>query len=175
MPEVINKGVPNPAEEPAKEENDLTIIEQIQEMKRNYIPKDQFEKVVKERDEAYAAMLNGDELPGQENIDNVKSRIDRIHVLRDELFGDSIENSPMTNLDYFKKTLELRDLVMEDGGVDPFLSPATNITQADAEKGEFIAEELRQMIKDSGDDPDAFRALYQARVKDIVNLNTKGR
>ena len=177
--EIKNKEVtPAPGSEEPKPEEKANIIETINEMKRNMVSKEEYDKVVTERDEAYKAMLEGRELdiPGQNN-DSYEENEKRIKALKEDLYGNKIEDSSMTNLEFIQKTLELRDLEIEQGRDDPFLAnyrKGVNATDEDYEHAERIANILKEMVDDCEGSPEAFRTIYQARVKDPFQLKVTG-
>lgn len=159
-------------------ENEPTIIEKINEMKKNMVSKEEFDKVVKERDDAYQAMLDGKQIDiGGNNSPTYEENEKRIAELKEELFGKKIEDSNMTNLEFTEKTLELRKLEIEQGRDDPFLAnfrKGVNATEEDYEHAERVANNLQEMVDDSEGSPEAFRALYQARVVDPFKPKVTG-
>lgn len=160
-----NKPVVN-TEKPEKGEPN--ILEQIEEVKKNSVPKEKYDKVKKELDEVYSKVLKG------ENLDLPKAPIDkkkRMEELKSQLYGKSIDDSNMTNLDYIKDTLELRNLIIEQGGDDPFLGVRKKgvvVTENDYEKAQNIADTLQEMVEEADGSADAFRTIYARRVVDAV-------
>ena len=176
----------NPAEKnPAvKEDNKPTIIQQIEELKKNSVSKTDFEKVVKERDDAYKALLDGNKVEVQGKTEEDKDK--RISDLRKELYGKGVENSNMKNLDYVEKTLELRNALIEKGEEDPFLGgfikEGTVLEDADYEKAQRCADVLQGIVddarkaeKENGDNPyKVFNALYDSRIAEGTVPKGKG-
>ena len=68
-----------------------------------------------------------------------------------------------TNLDYWKKTTKAIDQTIKALGSEA----ATKMIGSDGlEELIEVGEVMKQMVKDSNDDPDYFRTLYKARVQD---------
>ena len=86
-------------------------------------------------------------------------------------FATCSSDSNMTNLDYIKDTLELRNLIIEQGGDDPFLGVRKKgvvVTENDYEKAQNIADTLQEMVEEADGSADAFRTIYARRVVDAV-------
>lgn len=150
------------------EKGEPNILEQIEEVKKNSVPKEKYDKVKKELDDVYSKVLKG------ENLDLPKAPVDkkkRMEELKSQLYGKSIDDSNMTNLDYIKDTLELRNLIIEQGGDDPFLGirkKGVVVTENDYEKAQNIADTLQEMVEEADGSADAFRTIYARRVVDAV-------
>lgn len=162
-------GTPNPAAvEPNPAENQPNILEEIEKVKKDSVPREKFEKLQKELNDVYSKVLKG------ESLNLPKAPIDkkkRMEELRTCLYGKGIENSNMTNLEYIQKTLELRDLIIENGGDDPFLGirkRGVGVTEDDYNKAQSIADALKEMVDDAKGSPDALRTIYSQRVVDVV-------
>lgn len=150
------------------EKGESNILEQIEEVKKNSVPKEKYDKLKKELDNVYSSVLKG------ENLDLPKAPVDkkkRMEELKSQLFGKGIEDSNMTNLDYIKGTLELRNLIIEQGGDDPFLGVRKKgvvVTESDYDKAQNIADTLQEMVDEADGSADAFRTIYARRVVDAV-------
>lgn len=170
---------------PKKEESN--VIQQIQDLKRNTVAKAEYERMVKERDDAvkerddaYKAMLDGKVVTLEKTEDRKKVIAD----LRKELYGKSVADSGMKNLDYIEKTLKLRNALIEEGEDDPFLGvikEGTVLEDSDYEKAQKVADTLQGIVDDArkagenGDDPHAvFKALYDSRIAEGTVPRGKG-
>lgn len=136
-------------------------IEAINEMKKNYVPKEKLQKVQDENKQLLDALVSGKQitLPDEkENKPDIKS-------LRNKLFNTDNE---LSNLDYVKTSLELRTALLEAGERDPFLPVGDQVTlTADHyDKAEQVAELLQQCVDFADGDSGIFTAEYQRRVKD---------
>lgn len=157
------------------------IIQQIQDLKKNSVSKEEFEKVVKERDDAYKAMLDGKTITLEKQSEDRKKVI---ADLRKELYGKSVADSGMKNLDYIEKTLKLRNALIEEGEDDPFLGvikEGTVLEDSDYEKAQKCADALQAMVDDAhaaaerGDDPyKMFNSYYDSRIAEGTVPRGKG-
>ena len=131
--------------------------EALKKLKENSVPKEAYKKLEEQNKQLLDSILNG----GHEPED--KSKRDSIEKLRAELFGK--DRKPMTNLEYWKKTLDLRDQLLEQGKTDPFVPVGKKVqaTLADYQSAEHVAELMRDCIKASGGDPDAFNNELHTR------------
>lgn len=121
----------------------VDYIKAINEMKQNSVSREQYEKLKNENKELLDTLINGGQV---EMIDpSTKPSIDD---LRKQLFSKEAADKGMTNLEFVTKTLELRDAIIESGGMDPFLpvGKGIEITRDDYEAAEFTAEQFRECI-----------------------------
>ena len=162
MSELI-KNEPIKSESQQKEvvEEEFDPIEAIKEMKQNYVPKKEYEKVVKEKNDYFKALVNGDtfEAKPEEPVD--------INQLRKDLFSD---NSSLTNLDFIKKSLKLRDEIINREGKDPFCPYGKHISPDDSYyiNSQKVADGLQHCIDVADGNPDIFRQeLYRITVDNV--------
>ena len=82
-----------------------------------------------------------------------------IEELRDELYGD--KRHPMTNLEYWTKTLDLRDQLLEAGQDDPMVPHGKKVraNAQDYASAERVAEYMAELVKAANNDPVAFNGL----------------
>lgn len=133
------------------------ILQEVKEMKANSVPKDQYERVLAERNKLVKAAID-ERLP--EKKEEKPGRPD-IKTLKKELYGP---DSHLTNMDYIQKTLQLRDAIIEEGGVDPFL-PAEP-SEEDRIEADKTARFFKENLEQANGSPEVFQALIQARSKD---------
>lgn len=141
---------------------ELDPAEQLRELKANYVPKEQLEQALAERNQAIAdrnryfkmATTNYQE---EKPVD--KNPLD-LNQLRKNLFSDSENKS---NLDYARQALELRSAIIENGGVDPFIPQGRKITATTADRyaAQRVADGLEYCIEQADGDPDAFMATFK--------------
>lgn len=170
MPDIEEK-IEEEKEEIAPE--DKNLIEEMQRLKRETVPKSKYDKLV-ERNKELSKALADQEQPAPIDNKPKEKNGEKIARLQKELYGD--ERKDCTNLDYISKTLELRDALMEEGYRDPFL-PTKGKDKDSVEAKEAakkVADGLKQMVKDSDGDPEMFRAIYQSRVEDVEVKPGKG-
>lgn len=127
-----------------QESNDsVDYIAAINEMKQNSVSRQQYEKLKQENKELLDTLINGGQVVNQ-TVEPKKS----IEEMRKELFSKEAADRGMTNLEFVTRSLELRDAIIESGGVDPFLPVGKGIelTRDDYEAAEFTAEQFRECI-----------------------------
>ena len=136
-------------------------IEAIKEMKKNSVSKEAYDKLMGDNKALLDAIINGGEIPSPSEP---KQPAD-IAALRKELF--SSESGDLSNIDYIKKALELRDALIEQQGVDPFLPMGKNIspTAEDMESSNKLADAFRSCIEYADGDSQLFTQELQRITK----------
>lgn len=121
----------------------VDYIKAINEMKQNSVSREQYEKLKKENKELLDTLINGGQV---EMVDPANKP--SISELRKELFSKEAADKGMTNLEFVEKSLELRNAIIESGGVDPFLPVGRGIelTRDDYEAAEFTAQQFQECI-----------------------------
>ena len=144
---------------------DRNLMEEIKRVKATTVPKDEYDRVVKRNEELSKAIFDNQQ-PKPEDKPQ-ESNNDKIKRLNQELYGDN--RKEMTNLDFISKNLELRDAIISEGGRDPFLPTTGNDrdSASTVESAGRVANGLQKMVDDAKGSPEAFNALYQARVQDV--------
>lgn len=91
-------------------------LEQLEALRANTVDKAEYERVVAERNQMFQSLATQPRAATTEapKVDTAK----RMSELRTSLYG---EDCQLSNLDYWKNTLELRQLILDQGGRDPFL------------------------------------------------------
>ena len=140
MEELENKEIES-SQEAANDS--AAYIEAIKEMKQNSVSREQYEKLKKENKELLDTLING----GQVNVQDSAPK-KSIEEMRKGLFSKETADKGMTNLEFISKSLELRDAIIESGGMDPFLPVGKGIelTRDDYEAAEFTAAQFRECI-----------------------------
>lgn len=156
----------DPQQQPEVNPEDKTLLEAYNDLKENSVSKKEYDRVLKRNEDLTQALIQNDKLDKDDKPK--ESNMDKIKRLTNELYSDKRED--MTNLDYCQKTVELRDAIIEEGGRDPFLptSGENKDSYANQQTAEKVANGLKQMVKDADGSPEAFNALYQARVEDVA-------
>lgn len=146
-------------------EQEPNYIEQIEQLRANSVSKEKYNKLVAEHNKAMNALING----GQLEQKPVEKR--SAEEVRKELFnGDNL-----SNLRYAELALELRDAVIAEGGIDPFVPQGKKIkaTREDYESAEMVADGLRRCIEYADGDSEVFTNELQ-RITDDVVINRRG-
>lgn len=132
---------------------ETNYIEIIQNLKNNTVSKAEYEKAMKDNRMLAEALAT---TPVQATAEEVVTlpTDEEVQGLRDKLF-----NTPhMSNLEYMKTTLQLRDALLARGERDPFL-PNNNgyiDNDVDAAKVEAMAKGLQQIVEYCGNDSKLF-------------------
>lgn len=154
-------GDPKPEEKKEKksEQSNVELAKALKEARENSVPKADYEKLERENKELVAQIINGEGNVG--NGQPTPEKVD-IKALREELYGP--KGADLSNLDFWKKTLQLRNAVMEQEGYDPFLPHGAKIkpNEQDIERAEAVAKTVEKCIEDANGNSEVFTALLQA-------------
>lgn len=136
-------------------------IEAIKEMKKNSVSKEAYDKLMADNKALLDAVINGKEVPATAEP---KQPAD-IDALRKKLF--STENGDLSNIEYVKTALELRDALIEQQNVDPFLPMGKNIspTAEDMVGSDKLANALKSCIEYADGDSQLFTQELQRITK----------
>lgn len=127
-------------------------IQQVKDLKENTVSKEEFSKVVAERDKLAEAILND---RGQPKEEGPKKSIA-------ELAKDCQEKN-LTNIEAAKRALSYRKAVLDETGHDVFLPNSKEYSSSDKDKEEAnkVAETLETLIKESNGSNIVFTAMLQ--------------
>ena len=130
--------------------NNIDYISAIKEMKANSVDKAAYDKLKEENKQLLDALING----GQVTQELQKEPVD-INGLRKKLFSGEAE---LSNLDYMKTALELREALLDQGSPDPFLPYGQNIapTDEDIRTADRVAEAIKSCIDYADGDSEIF-------------------
>lgn len=149
----------------------LDPLEALKEMRQNYVPKTDYEKVVKEKNDYFKALVNGDTIEQK-----VEEKVD-VNELRKDLFS---EDSNLTNLDFAENALKLREEIINTEGKDIFCPYGKHISPQDSDyvDAQRVADGLQHCIDIADGNPDIFRnELYRITVdnipKSVINSRIK--
>ena len=138
-------------------------IEQIEQMRANSVPKAEYEKLKAEHNRAMNALING----GQYEQER-QAPVDK-DALRKELYCDEPN---LSNLEFWQKTLQLRNAIMDEGGIDPFLPQGQKIapTAEDVEAAERVAQVVQECIDYADGDSRIFTNELDRRTVDTAPM-----
>jgi len=139
-------------------------LDTINELKNNTVSRAEYEKIRTENKQLLTTLVEGRALENSSTEDTSKPTAAE---LRKELYSD---NSNLTNLDYWQKTLDLRDLVIKETGKDPFLPYGKKIapTAEDVEAANRVAEVVRECIDYADGDSRIFTNELDRRTIDTA-------
>lgn len=136
-------------------------VEAIKEMRQNYVPKTDYEKVVKEKNDYFKALVNGDSVEHkQEEPVDVKD-------IRNKMFS---ENSNISNLEFIEGALKLREEIIEKEGKDIFCPYGKHISPEDSDyiDAQRVADGFQHCIDVADGNADIFRQeLYRITVDSV--------
>lgn len=147
----------------SKQENvndGIDYIAAINEMKQNSVDKKKYDSVVAENKRLLDALVEGKQIETPKNNDTVD-----VGELRKKLYTQDL-----SNLEYIKTTLQLRQAIIDSGEQDPFL-PCGNhvtITHDMIEAAEHTADVLQQCVDFAEGDSGIFTAELQRRTTDSM-------
>ena len=147
------------------EDNTQDYLTAIKELKQNSVNRTEYDKLRDENKKLINAIVNGQPAEISTAKEPKASRADLIKAL----------NKPgITDLDYAKASLELRDLELAETGRDMYCPLGVQYVPTDEDKAsaERVAEELRDMINIADGDSNVFKNEYMRRGQD-VNLPRK--
>lgn len=141
------------------QEQPFDPIEAINEIKQNTVPKEQYQKVLDEKNKYLKALIDGSQV-----VDENKEPVD-ISKLRQELF-----NGDLNNLDYAKKALQLRDELIEKKGVDIFVGKGSKLvpTDDDYAAAQKVADAFQSCIEIADGDSEIFTRELMRITNDIA-------
>ena len=143
-------------------------ISVINELKANSVPLDKFNKVKNENKRLLDSLVRGDSISQEQ----VKPR-PSMDELRKDLYGAGSDS--LSNLDYWTKTLELREQIMESGDEDPFVPQGHNIvaTEEDRAAAQRVADVVKHCIDVADGDSLVFTNELQRRTADVNMLKAR--
>ena len=157
---------------PEEEENVVTVedntndyIAQIKNLKENSVSKDDYNKLRLDNRRLIDALANGTQLEGK--VEPKMSTVENINNLRKKLFS---KGNNLSNLEYCKTAVELRDALIENGERDPFLPFGHEVvaTDSDYESANRVATILKECIDYAEGDSNIFTNELQRRTVDVV-------
>lgn len=165
-----------PDEEPKADDvaGSEDLVQALAKLKENSVSKEDYAKLKEEHQQLLRKVVEGEVDLSNEEHNPVIDYTKEIKDLRNELYSGENE---FTNLEYVKKTLELRDAIIATGGEDPFLplGRGVTITEADREAADRVAEVFRDAIDYAEGDSALFTAEIQRRTRDLPNTGSRKR
>lgn len=145
--------------------DDTTVdyIATINAMKQNSVSREQYEKLKNENKELLNTLINGGQVT---NVTEAPTK--PVQEMREGLFGKEATEKGFTNLEFVERSLELRDAIIESGGMDPFLpvGKGIEITRDDVDAAEFTAQQFKECIEIAKGNSEVFTAELMRRTTD---------
>lgn len=124
-------------------------VEQIRQLKENTVSKADYDKLKAENKKILDAYVSGQQIEG------VAATAEKPDINK---LKETLANEDLSNLDYCKTALDLRNAVIAEGGKDPFLPWGQNIapTAEDVAAAERVAAALKDCIEYADGDSEVF-------------------
>ena len=144
-------------------ETEFDPIEAIREIKENSVSRDEYLKLKAEKDKYLKALIEGSQVETEK-----KEPVD-VDQLRKDLF-----TTDLSALEYAKKSLQLRDAIIDRDGVDIFVANGEKIsaTDEDYEKAQKVADAFQSCIDIADGDSEIFTRELMRITKDIAPQNS---
>ena len=129
----------NENETRTQEAEGVDYIAAIEELKANSVNRDLYNKLKDENSRLLNTLISGGQLEVQS-----EEKVD-MNQLRKELYGG---DQAMSNLDYWTKTMKLREAIIESGKPDPFTPQGKNIVATDEDRAaaQKVADGIQHCI-----------------------------
>lgn len=147
--------------ETAIENTEIDYIAAINELRANSVDREKYNKLKDENQRLLDTLVSGGqiEVPTEEKVD--------INQLRKELYSDG---GNLSNLDYWTKTMELREALMDAGKPDPFIPQGKNIVATDSDRAaaQKVADGIQHCIDVADGDSLIFTNELQRILVDTI-------
>lgn len=147
---------------PIEEGMETDYLAVISELKANSVDREKYNKLKDENKRLLDTLVSGGQLD-QEKTTPKESAAD----LRKTLYGSGCDG--LSNLDYWDKTLKLRDMIMEEGNPDPFLPSGHNVVATDTDRAaaQKVADTVKHCIEVADGDSLVFTNELQRLTADV--------
>ena len=151
------KEIEKKTEEPEKE---FDPVKEINELKQNSVSKEEYAKVVAEKNKYLKALIDGSQVAGEKSDKTVN-----VKELRKDLF-----TKDLSNLEYAKKALELRNALIDSDGVDIFVGKGSKLTpdESDYNAAQRVADAFQQCIDIADGDSEIFTRELMRITEDVA-------
>lgn len=149
-------------EKSVNQETEFDAVAAINELKKNSVSKDEYNKVLAEKNKYLKALIDGNQVAEAQQ----KEPVD-IDALRRDLFSGEKD---LTNLEYAQKSLELRDALIDRDGVDIFVGRGSKLspTDDDYEAAQRVADAFKQCIDVAQGDSEIFTRELMRITEDVA-------
>lgn len=146
------------AEGTPEAKSDQEYLDEIEHLRDTTVSKEEYAKLKATNNELLKRLAKGDFDPQQEKPEEVD-----LNALRKSIFQGSV-----TNLEYVKNALKLREEIIKKEGKDIFLPYGHNYTasQEDIDKAQNVADVLQECVEESDGNSQVFTAILQSRLNE---------
>lgn len=148
------------------------IVQALADLKRNSVPKEEYDRVLKLNKDLVDQMVNGQD--AETNVETNTNYDEIIKEAQTKLFSGDAD---LSNLEFCETALQLRDAVLAKNGEDIFVGRGHKISpdESDYEKAENVATVIRECIEYAKGDSEIFTMELQRRTNDVSLPNKKRR
>lgn len=151
-------------------------IEAIKQLKATTVSKEDYDALQAEKKQLLDSLINGGDNTGTQQTEAPDYETIKKEA-RNKLFGG--DGAELSNLEYCKTALQLREAVLQTEGIDIFVGSGHQLspTSEDYEKAQHVAEVMQACIDEAGGNSALFTAHLMDQTVDIKlpNNNPKGR
>ena len=137
--------------------DDIDLAKQLADLRENFVSREDYNKVVKDRTILIEAIKEGRE---GDLIPQPEEKVDADALVKELL----VQDNTMSDIEYMTKVLQVRDERIKAGQRDPFLQE--NYEERDVESANNFADTVRECIELANGDNASFIALFNSRIKD---------
>lgn len=131
-------------------------IEELSALRANSVEKSEYERILAENAKLANALASG--IRVEEPVEEVKVNIPE---LRKTLLTKQYKN----DMEYFKDMKTLRDAILEQEGVDPFVNSSSSNLSAEKLRAERVSDLIDYALDESDGDPVKFSAVFNSKIQ----------
>lgn len=131
-------------------------ISELTELKANSVSKQEYERIIAENAKLANALASGIRMEEPEVVEPVN-----IKELRNKLLTTKYK----TDLEYFKDMKTLRDAIIEQEGVDPFVNKSAPDDSTEKSRAERVASLIDYALEQADNDPIKFSAVFNSKIQ----------
>lgn len=131
-------------------------IEELSALRANSVEKSEYERILAENAKLANALASG--IRVEEPEPEVKVNIPE---LRKTLLTKQYKN----DMEYFKDMKTLRDAILEQEGVDPFVNSSSSNLSAETLRAERVSDLIDYALEESDGDPVKFSAVFNSKIQ----------
>lgn len=130
-------------------------IQALGELKANSVEKSEYERLLSENAKLTNALAQGI------RIEEEKEESVNIPELRKKLLNTQYK----TDMDYFKDMKALRDAILEQEGIDPFVNSTAENVSAETDRAERVSKLIDFALEEADGDPVKFSAVFNSKIQ----------
>lgn len=131
-------------------------ITALGEVKANSVEKSEYERILAENAKLTNALASGIRVEEEKEPEPVN-----VPELRKKLLNTQYKN----DMDYFKDMKTLRDAILEQSGVDPFVNSNAEDVSAETARAERVSKLIDFALEEADGDPVKFSAVFNSKIQ----------